>query len=90
MQSAVSKSRTATVIWFDPEARCGFIKPDEGGHDLFARACTAPSNPYAVNHDEHGLVGFLKLCFCHLIFSLLLLPKASMLMADRSPISSSS
>jgi cold shock CspA family protein len=26
-----------TVIWFDPKACCGFIKPDEGGPDIFAR-----------------------------------------------------
>jgi CspA family cold shock protein len=27
----------ATVIWFDPNKGCGFIKPDEGGPDIFAR-----------------------------------------------------
>jgi cold shock CspA family protein len=26
-----------TVIWFDPKKGCGFIKPDEGGPDIFAR-----------------------------------------------------
>ena len=26
-----------TVVWFDPKACCGFIKPDEGGPDIFAR-----------------------------------------------------
>jgi cold shock CspA family protein len=26
-----------TVIWFDSKACCGFIKPDEGGPDIFAR-----------------------------------------------------
>ena len=26
-----------TVIWFDRKACCGFIKPDEGGPDIFAR-----------------------------------------------------
>jgi cold shock CspA family protein len=36
-QSAVSKNRLGTVIWFDPKACCGFIKPDEGGPDIFAR-----------------------------------------------------
>jgi cold shock CspA family protein len=36
-QSAVSKNRRGTVIWFDPKACCGFIKPDEGGPDIFAR-----------------------------------------------------
>jgi len=36
-QSVVSKNSTGTVIWFDPKACCGFIKPDEGGPDIFAR-----------------------------------------------------
>jgi cold shock CspA family protein len=36
-QSAVPKNRIGTVLWFDPKACCGFIRPDEGGPDIFAR-----------------------------------------------------
>jgi cold shock CspA family protein len=32
-----SKTRMGTLIWFDPKARGGFIRPDEGGPDIFAR-----------------------------------------------------
>jgi cold shock CspA family protein len=26
-----------TIIWFDVRKGCGFIKPDNGGRDVFAR-----------------------------------------------------
>jgi cold shock protein len=31
------RTRTGTVIWFNAMAGYGFIKPDEGGADIFAR-----------------------------------------------------
>ena len=33
----VSKTGMGTVVWFDPKAGYGFIKPDERGPDIFAR-----------------------------------------------------
>ncbi len=32
-----ARNGEGTVIWFDDRAACGFIKPNEGGPDLFAR-----------------------------------------------------
>jgi cold shock CspA family protein len=32
-----SKVEQGIIIWFDNNAACGFIKPDSGGSDLFAR-----------------------------------------------------
>jgi cold shock protein len=32
---------TGTIIWFDTKAGCGFVKPDDGGPDMFAHL---PSN----------------------------------------------
>ncbi|MCA6111139.1 cold-shock protein [Bradyrhizobium sp. CNPSo 4026] len=37
-QTAISKSGIGIVIWFDPKHHCGFIKPDDGGPDLFVRS----------------------------------------------------
>jgi cold shock protein len=34
-------AETGTIIWFDVKAGCGFVKPDDGGPDLFAHL---PSN----------------------------------------------
>jgi CspA family cold shock protein len=44
-QSAVSKTGKGTVIWFDPKACFGFIKPDEGGPDIFARLLQKKGRP---------------------------------------------
>jgi cold shock CspA family protein len=32
-----ARNGEGTVIWFDEKAGCGFIKPNDGGPDLFAR-----------------------------------------------------
>ena len=34
---APSKTGAGTIIWFDQKAGYGFIKPDDGGSDLFVR-----------------------------------------------------
>jgi cold shock CspA family protein len=31
-------AQTGTIVWFDPRARWGFLKPDDGGPDIFVRA----------------------------------------------------
>jgi CspA family cold shock protein len=36
-QSAMSETGLGTVIWFDPKAGYGFVKPDDGGPDMFVR-----------------------------------------------------
>jgi cold shock CspA family protein len=36
-RAAASKTGVGIVIWFDPKHGCGFIKPDDGGPDLFVR-----------------------------------------------------
>ena len=36
-RTAVSKTGIGIVIWFDPQHHCGFIKPEDGGPDLFVR-----------------------------------------------------
>jgi CspA family cold shock protein len=36
-RTAVSKTGIGIVIWFDPKHHYGFIKPDDGGPDLFVR-----------------------------------------------------
>jgi cold shock CspA family protein len=34
---APSKTGTGTIIWFDQKSGYGFVKPDDGGSDLFVR-----------------------------------------------------
>jgi cold shock CspA family protein len=36
-RTAVSKTGVGVVIWFDPKHGYGFIKPDDGAHDVFVR-----------------------------------------------------
>jgi CspA family cold shock protein len=36
-RKAASKTGMGIVIWFDPKHGYGFIKPDDGGPDLFVR-----------------------------------------------------
>jgi cold shock CspA family protein len=38
-RTAVSKTGVAIVIWFDSRHGCGFIKPDDGGPDVFVPLC---------------------------------------------------
>jgi cold shock CspA family protein len=37
-RATATKTGTGIVIWFDPKRNYGFIKPDDGRHDLFVRA----------------------------------------------------
>jgi cold shock CspA family protein len=40
---APSKIGTGTIIWFDQKSGCGFVKPDDGGSDLFVRTSAKPT-----------------------------------------------
>jgi cold shock CspA family protein len=42
-RTATSKTGTGIVIWFDPKARCGFVKPDVRGPDIFVTLSTRKS-----------------------------------------------
>jgi len=33
----MSETGLGTVIWFDPKGGYGFVKPDDGGPDMFVR-----------------------------------------------------
>ena len=37
VRSAVSKTGKGTIIWFDLKAGYGFVKPADGGPDVFTR-----------------------------------------------------
>ena len=41
------RTRTGTVIWFNAMAGYGFIKPDNGGPDIFARVAAQKHEPGA-------------------------------------------
>ena len=34
---APSRTGTGTIIWFDQQSGYGFVKPEDGGSDLFVR-----------------------------------------------------
>jgi cold shock CspA family protein len=38
---APSGNRRGHVVWYDAKSECGFIKPVDGGHDLFVRPAKA-------------------------------------------------
>jgi cold shock CspA family protein len=59
-RTATPGSGEGIVIWFDPRAGCGFIKPADGGHDLFVRSSEEGSRFVMGQRVEYILVTYDK------------------------------
>jgi cold shock CspA family protein len=55
-RTVASTTGLGIVIWFDPKAGYGFIKPDEGGRDLFVRPSLRRATFAAGERVEYTLV----------------------------------
>ena len=55
-RTAASKTGTGIVVWFDSKHSYGFIKPDDGGPDLFVRPSVRPAAFDTGERVEYTLV----------------------------------
>ena len=55
-RTAALKNGIGIVIWFDPKSGYGFVKPDNGGPDLFVRPAAIGAAFAAGERVEYTLV----------------------------------
>jgi cold shock protein len=55
-RTAVSKTGVGIVIWFDSKRGYGFIKPDDGGSDVFVRPSVRAAASDTGERVEYTLV----------------------------------
>ena len=53
VQRSATRTGTGVIVWFDAKAGYGFVKPDDGGPDIFVRLLTTRKAATALADGQH-------------------------------------